>query len=481
VSRTKTLGLVLFIFILIISPSCQKGEKPGVQSVILITIDTLRFDHLPSYGYLCPTTPQLDGFIQRGTRFDHAISSAPNTTAALSSVLVGLYPSFHSAGVANGTYVLGPEYTTLAELCQARGMKTAAIVSNPTLTKKSGLYQGFQSYDDEFYQKELSRDFFEQTADRAVDKAMKKLAELEGQAFFFWLHLQDPHGPYLPHVGIDRLSSCGQAGSWASAKFLPLGKDDFAFGQIPRYQNYHDRVECGDYIRRYDEEVAYTDDRLKRFLDEIVRRQLLKNTLVILMADHGEALGEEEFYFGHGHSVSLDQIRVPLAFIGPGIPEGQIIRTAGASTLDIFSSILDFLDIPIPARVHSVSLRSRLMYQPNKASRPLFVESPSQRGVLNGLAFYRSDRIELEEGYYFIDSEGRSGEKCVRLGDQCIDLKSLKELQSEQESREAKNLLREFTARAEKALAKIKKTRVKVKYENKEELEKLKSLGYIMR
>jgi len=376
---------LLLAFAGLVGCSVEKDSR----SVILITVDTLRADHLSLTGYSQPTSPVLDAFARRGTHFKWAFSTCSYTVPSHASMLVGMYPSYHSAGLMNGQRKLRPEENTLAEILRDAGWKTAGIVSNAVLNRAVGLDQGFESYDDELPDRELVRKMRERRASNAVDQALAKLDEFGDQRFFLWLHLQDPHGPYTPPETVPRLS--GSEGEHGARAPLPIGSDYSGFRAIPAYQAYGDERGFDDYRARYDREIRFLDSELERLFAYFDERELLQHTLVVVTSDHGEAMGEDDFYFAHGHSVGLDQVAVPLFFVGDGVRSDRTISKP-VSNMSVFATILEYLGQAVPPGVQSQSLFATLTHGVDVPPGPIFTESFSQRGIVDAGHYLRGDR-----------------------------------------------------------------------------------------
>ena len=137
------------------------------RSILLITVDTLRADHLSTYGYRLPTSPQLEYLAARGTCFEYAFAASACTAPSVTSILTGRYASFHTVGLLNGQYVLEPGTPTLATILSSRGFRTCAIIGNPVLHKELGLDAGFDRYDDDIEGRELNR---VNTPERSADR-----------------------------------------------------------------------------------------------------------------------------------------------------------------------------------------------------------------------------------------------------------------------------------------------------------------------
>jgi arylsulfatase len=324
-------------------------EKEGVRSVVLVTIDTLRADRLSSYGHWRETSPSLDAFLDRGARFEYAFSTSSLTAPSHVSLMTGLYPEYTSVGTDNRKYSLIEETTTLAEICRDAGMRTGAVVSNFVLHRGLGLDQGFESYDDDLTDREMNRDVPEQIAENTVEKSLAKIEEFGDDPFFLWVHFQDPHGPYAPpDPWIRRFPDGDRDGN--PGKNLQAGFSQDGLGVIPKYQVYDDERRFDQYVRRYDGEIAYLDSQLASLFDRLEGSGRLRDTLVVVTADHGEALGEEGYYFTHGHSLGLDQTRVPLGFVGPGIAPRLVFRHP-VSNISVFATILNALGMSEASKV----------------------------------------------------------------------------------------------------------------------------------
>jgi arylsulfatase A-like enzyme len=249
---------------------------------VLVTIDTLRADHVGCYGAEPTATPTLDALAARGARFETAISPAPLTLPSHATLLTGLDPPRHGVR-ANGAYRLGPDWPTLAERLADEGLATAAFVSAFVLERRFGLARGFEHYDDALGVQLDDVGVASRPAGATVDAALAWL-EAAPARFFLWLHLYDPHAPYEP----------------------PEPHRSRHFG------------------RPYDGEIAYADAELGRLLEAIDARFPDGRTLVAVTSDHGESLGEHGEPT-HAFGVYDATQRVPLLLAGPGVPEGRVV------------------------------------------------------------------------------------------------------------------------------------------------------------
>jgi len=316
-------------------------RDPEVPSVVLVTIDTLRPDHLSYAGYSRATSPHLDALAARGLVFERARSHAPVTAPSHASILTGRLPAWHLV-LTNGD-ILNDGVDTLAELLAAAGFRTAAFVSNFTITHLVNFQQGFEHYDDALPQSELNRPQPERIAEDTVDAALAWLADHRRERFFCWIHLQDPHGPYAPPAPYGEAFAAEARA--LPATVLPLLENQSGHGGIPRYQALDGERNANVYIADYDGEIRYMDAQLGRVFDAL--REWKLEPVLVVTADHGEALGEHGYYFAHGHGLTEDQIRVPLILSGPGIPAGSR-SGAPVQHIDIVPTILARVGVPAP-------------------------------------------------------------------------------------------------------------------------------------
>ena len=288
----RSAGFVVLISCLA-SLGCGEGGRGGEQpDVLLISVDTLRADHLGAYGYDKPTSPILDRFAEHSLLFERCQAHAPNTRPSVASLLTGFLP--HETRVMHGG-PLPDELDTLAEILKERGYVTRAVVSNWVLRIKSGMDQGFDAYDARMQEREKNRKTWpERTAAHTTDAAIEMLDQPRDGPLFLWVHYQDPHGPYAPPDGSDR-----EFRDDRPPRPLPVNAGLSGIGGIPSYQVLGPVRDHYDYIAAYDAEIRYFDEHLGRFLDALGERGLLEESLIVFTADHGEALGERNFFFNH--------------------------------------------------------------------------------------------------------------------------------------------------------------------------------------
>ncbi len=285
------------------------GARPGVRggpSVLLITIDTVRADHVGCYGYHEIKTPAIDGLCRDGIVFDRAISQVPLTWPSHVAILTGTYPFWNGVQDFTGP-PLRPGIAMLPEAMKRRGYATGAVVSSFVLDRSWGVARGFDFYYDtfkgsSFLEKDLA--LVDRRAGETVDEALKWLKQAP-RPFFFWLHLYDPHSPYDPPE--------------------------------PFRSEYRGRP--------YDGEIAYADSQLARVFAWLKQSGLYDSTLIVLTSDHGESLGdhgERE----HGYFIYDATVKVPLVVKAPRSSGLKARREAAAvETIAIAPTILGVLGV----------------------------------------------------------------------------------------------------------------------------------------
>ena len=293
----------------------RSAYRPSrARNVLLVTLDTCRADHLGCYGRARIETPALDAVAARGVLCSRAVTVSPLTLPAHASILTGAFPAFHKVRN-NMDFQLPKGVSTLAEILKARGYATGAVVSGVPLEASFGLNRGFDFYDDAFTRTNLNLagereagivpEKNEKRAEEATASALAMLKANAGKKFFLWVHYFDPHANYDPPA--------------------------------PFAHRYKDHL--------YDGEIAYVDEcfgRLVKFMDE---KGLRRNTIVVIVGDHGESLGE------HGeatHGLFLYQavLRVPLIISAPGALPSGAKWDRQVRVVDIAPTVLELLRVP---------------------------------------------------------------------------------------------------------------------------------------
>jgi arylsulfatase len=333
---------------------CRDERAP--QSLVLITIDTLRADRLGAYGWPRGTSPAIDALARESTLFEIAVPTCSATAPSLASLLTGTHRATHRV-FGNG-WVLPAEVTTLAELLKTRGYRTIARMANPGIDASTGFAQGF---DDFAIPATLETSGPGMLEGGPLVADVEHVVEGLGDApFFLWVHFMDTHGPYFPPEDYRARFSPADYRWPGDVAALALGTSNFGLGIIPRYQVVNDDTSPASYRARYDAEVRYTDEHVAAIVRALQRRGLWDSTLFVLTADHGESLGEHDYYFAHGWYVSDDQLRVPLLIHGPGAPPGRRVHRT-VSLVDIAPTVLDLFGLERSPAMEGETLRPLLV------------------------------------------------------------------------------------------------------------------------
>lgn len=328
-------------------PALEPIDGPNV---VLITLDTLRADHLGCYGYRAARTPNLDRFAASGVRFTMATTVSNNTLPSHAAMLIGKHPQ--SFGVPRNGFKLPEGQSTLATLLQARGYDTGAFISAVVLHSSSGLGRGFDTFDETFDTQEL--DQLQRRAATTTAAAAEWLKARTARPFFLWLHYFDPHYPYTPPEPYDRLFYPEYEGpADGSIEYIcgVAGVKGF-----PKHET--TEADLRKLIALYDGEIAYLDAALAPVFEILDEEHHRADTLVIVVADHGESLTEHDYYFDHGEYTYQPSMRVPL-LIRPPVHDprkGVSIVSESVSTIDIFPTVLAQIGLPIPEDTEGVDL-----------------------------------------------------------------------------------------------------------------------------
>jgi arylsulfatase A-like enzyme len=315
-------------------------------NVLLITIDTLRADHLGVYGYRRSTSPSMDALARRGVVFDEAYTYWPKTRGSFAGIMTGRFASQSGYG---RTHPLLLDFNpTLAGVLKEAGYDTVATVDNPNVASSLGYARGFDRYRETWEEKALVT---EMDRTRAITAdGVRFLGEARpDRPFLLWLHYVNPHAPYEPPAPWDTAFLDGEA---SRGPALPV-VDGF-HGGVPRPWAKPGQG-LGFYVAQYDGEIAAVDAEVGRLLDALDASAVRDRTLVVLTTDHGESLGEHGYYFDHGENLFDPSMRIPLIVAGPGVAEGRRTDVL-ATTLDFVPTILDALKVSYPPDLVGESL-----------------------------------------------------------------------------------------------------------------------------
>jgi arylsulfatase A-like enzyme/tetratricopeptide (TPR) repeat protein len=351
------LGVVFLAALLMWLRRGSGGAPSRTTPVILISIDTLRSDHLPVYGYDRVSTPNLDAFRADAILYERAYSHCPLTLPSHTSMLTGLLPADHGIRDNIG-FTLAASIPTLPALLKANGYATGAAVSAFVLRKGTGIARGFDDYDDEVEPigswQVIAR--VQRSGGETAAVARKWLDAHGGKPFFYFLHLYDPHTPYEPPE--------------------------------PFRSQYKDRP--------YDGEIAYADHVVGEFLDYLKTKGIYDKALIVILGDHGEGLNdhqEEE----HGIFLYREAIQVPLLVKLPGSRFAGKSVAAPAGLVDVFPTILEQTATPMPARAHHEAVSLLSLLGTNAPTRNIYSETYYPR-----MHFGWSDLHSLTDGAHHL-------------------------------------------------------------------------------
>ena len=361
--------------------------------VILITIDTLRADHLGCYGYAAIHTPNIDALSADGVQFENAYSAVPITLPSHASMMTGAYPMQTGMHDFSGNR-LGSAQPTMAGILRQHGYATGAVVASAVLDSRFGLNSGFDFYYDHFDFNRLSEanlDAMERPGNLVMDEALKwlqsRLHANSPKQVFLWVHLYDPHHPYNPPA--------------------------------PYAEEYR--------AHPYDGEIAFADAQVGRLIGFLKKESLYDHTLIVLAGDHGEGLGEHGEKT-HGFFIYNSTLHVPLIFKGvamdpaKGVAKGVAKSVAKSvaesvaksvaeypphrnvitpvSLVDLLPTVLDLLQLPVPAGVQGKSLKPLLQGDAPTGAGDLYSETYLPRIHFN----WSELRGILKDRYHFIDA-----------------------------------------------------------------------------
>jgi len=376
-------------------PGCGRTQEG--PNLLLVSIDTCRADHLSAYGYARETSPQLDELAAAGVLFEAAYCQVPDTTPSHASLLTSTFPDRH--GSANGL-PLGTELPTLAEVLRERGFATAAFVSGATMTAAhSGLERGFEVYDDRMTAvgSNGAEHPNERPARQTTARALRWLDRRDAaRPFFLFVHYFDPHALYAPPAPYDTLFAPS-----AGPRTL-LSPED-----VPSYARLEGLQDLESYVARYDGEIRYVDDQLRRLLEHLREQGVLEDTVIAVTADHGEDLGEHELWFSHGWRLYDPSLHVPLVIAAPGrLPAGLRVPDP-VQSVDLLPTLLELLGVAVPASAQGASLLDLVRAPGSDPGRALLARTTKTRTYLrlSRREDLRDFRALRAGGWKYVESE----------------------------------------------------------------------------
>ena len=352
----------LFLLLCGLSLWAAPAKKPAV---ILITIDTLRADHLGCYGYAAIHTPNIDGLAADGVQFENAYSAVPITLPSHASMMTGAYPMETGMHDFSGNR-LSAAQPAMAGILRQHGYATGAVVASAVLDSRFGLNSGFDFYYDHFDFSRLNEanlDAMERPGNLVMDEALQWLKINSQRKFFLWVHLYDPHYPYNPPA--------------------------------PYAAEYR--------AHPYDGEIAFADAQVGRLISYLKKEKLYDHTLIVLAGDHGEGLGEHGEKT-HGFFIYNSTLHVPLIFKNGAANVAEIATPrkviVPVSLVDLLPTVLESLQVPIPASVQGKSLGPLLHGDAPARAGDLYSETYLPRIHFN----WSELRGIRKDQYHFIDA-----------------------------------------------------------------------------
>ncbi len=345
--KLKYTIISLLIILLFFISNCKNKTKINLDkdipyNLLFITIDTLRADHLGCYGYDKAQTPNIDRLANNGIKFENCYASVPLTLPSHSTIFTGKEPFEHQIR-SNINYFLNEEETTLAELMKAEGFLTYAIISSFVLHSKFGLNQGFDIYDDSLDIGKIAgiRDV-QITADKVYNKFSKWFEVNYNKKFFSWLHFYDPHANYNP-----------------PEKYLQKFK-----------------------ANPYDGEISYVDFYIGKIVEDLKKKNILKNTIIIITSDHGESLGEHN-ELTHGVFCYNSTLKVPLIFYNPSAFKKDRVVSNRVKLKDIMPTMIELFDLETSVKNSGSSFAEQLFSNISRKSRKTYFESVYAQEEMN--------------------------------------------------------------------------------------------------
>ncbi len=367
--------------------ACAGSQPAAAPDVLLVTIDTLRADFLGCYGSSAGASPEIDRLAAESALFERAVASASMTAPAHAAIFTSRYSREHSVGHGNGRTRLVDE-PTLAEQFSRAGYRSGAFVGNMVLRRHTGLDRGFEHYDAQLTRPEASRTgVYERTADETTDRALRWLARADPRPVFLWVHYQDPHGPYLPPAAArGRTRPPTRPGE----EPLPRLDDDSGFRGIPAYQVVGAEAMPSEYLQRYGDEIFFADRSVGRLLEAFDGGGA--PNVVLLTADHGESLGEHDFWFVHAFACLPELAHVPLLLRAPGIPPGGV--SGVASHVDIAPTLLELAGLPALPQARGLALGPLLRERRALPDRSVFCDIGREIVAFAGDDLVRASGLE---------------------------------------------------------------------------------------
>jgi arylsulfatase A-like enzyme len=327
--QTILIGILILLVLGVLATQIKIPPAKPKHNLLLITVDTLRPDHLGCYGYPRDTSPAIDSLAADGVRFTQAHAQRGLTWPSLASILTGQNPITH--GVRNNGMPLNDDQVSLATELESRGVLCVALIANAPQAN----WRGFDP-------------LTHIRGEELTEAALAQLDTLKNDRFFLWLHYVAPHAPYEPDARyLDRFDP-DYTGTID-------GSLDTLYG-ITQNKTEVSEADLSHIVSLYDGEIAFVDDQVKRVLDKLTQQGILDDTLIVFSSDHGEDLYEHNYYFDHMASVYDSSLRIPLILRLPGkVPAAKTIDSLVRS-IDIAPTIYRILGLRAPEGIEGGDL-----------------------------------------------------------------------------------------------------------------------------
>ena len=310
------------------------------DSVLLISVDTLRSDKVGAYGEKEVYTPWIDKLVKLGVQFDTTLTTVPRTNPSFASMFTSKMPSGNKVRSLKDTFE--PFNNSIAEIFENNGYYTAAVTSNPLMGVKSGFAQGFEYY----YNNPAEFDVMNVSSDISK-KTVEMLDKLKDREFFLWVHFSDPHYPYKPPYPYDIIYQQNHEKSDASLKIYDeLEKQGqikdqlYFFNKLTKNENEHLK-----YL--YHGTVTYTDKEIGKIITKLHELDIFEDVIIIFISDHGESLGEHDYYYEHGDFTYNSTVKIPLILKSSNFKKGTLIQNNQISVLDILPTISEMCGLKL--------------------------------------------------------------------------------------------------------------------------------------
>lgn len=357
----KFLLFIFFVLSNILLPNLACSKERRFPNVVLITIDALRPDHLGCYGYQRNTSPNINKLAKESVVFTEAISQASVTLVSIASVFTASYPPKHGVTqpfIDNDSInktTFNSSLATISEILKRNNYLTANFIAHGILSNMYLAKKGFDySYKTRLNKKKY---FYISRAENITNSVINWLDNKLQSKMFIYIHYLDVHWPY-------RRISNKQPSRYASLFYennkdkliAPITDDKRGIGGIPREKVIDGNLDINYYISFYDGEIRYVDNQIGILIDYLKKNGLYNDSIIIIIADHGEAFGEHNLYLEHAHTLYDELLRVPLIIKFPGQTFGGSIISKQVRLVDVMPTILEYLDLAIPEYIDGESL-----------------------------------------------------------------------------------------------------------------------------